>query len=292
MALDSVPACEKMLSKQGTGGYPKVMNNPLQVGAIPQHDIVETLNLEGAGRVVLVCEHAANAIPAELGTLGLNEEALHSHIAWDLGALAVAKTMATLLDSPLIAQRVSRLVYDCNRSPEAPDAIPEQSEYHEIPGNRGLSSAERDARVERYYTPFCDTLSTCIEQRIAAKTSPALVTIHSFTPVFKGERRDLDVGILHDSDARLADELLKCAEADGALTVRRNAPYAPRDGVTFTLTRHALPRGLLNVMIEIRNDLIANADSQQAMAERLSKYLRDALAALESGINGGARDAK
>jgi predicted N-formylglutamate amidohydrolase len=263
------------------------MNDLVQKGAVSPEDVVDVVNSMGAGRVVLVCEHAANVIPAELGTLGLNDEALHSHIAWDLGALAVAKAMSVRLDAPLIAQRVSRLVYDCNRSPDAQDAIPEQSEYQVVPGNAGLSAAERHARVARYYTPFCDALSACIEQRVVAKKLPALVTIHSFTPVFKGERRDLDVGILHDSDARLADEMLKCAEVDGALTVRRNAPYAPRDGVTFTLTRHALPRGLLNVMIEIRNDLIAQADSQKAMAERLSGYVNDALAALESDLNEG-----
>lgn len=263
------------------------MNNPIYTGVVSPDDVIEIVNPEGEGRVVLVCEHAANALPAELGTLGLSREALQSHIAWDLGALAVAKALSALLDAPLIAQRISRLVYDCNRSPDAADAIPEHSEYHEIPGNMGLSAAERQARIARYYDPFCAALSDSIAHRVAAKVVPALVTIHSFTPVYKGERRDLDVGILHDSDARLADEILKSAEMDGALTVRRNAPYAPRDGVTFTLTRHALPSGLLNVMIEIRNDLIADGDSQQAMALRLFAYLDGALAVLDGTADQG-----
>jgi predicted N-formylglutamate amidohydrolase len=248
----------------------------LKDGPTPD-DVVAVINPAGTGRVVLVCEHAANAIPPEFKELGLNEHALQSHIAWDLGALAVAKAMAARLDAPLVAQRVSRLVYDCNRSPNAPDAIPDISEYQKIPGNVGLSAADRLARTVRYYAPFCDALSACLEKRV----SPVLITVHSFTPVYKGQRRDVEIGILHDRDSRLADEILKCAGRNSERKVMRNLPYGPEDGVTFTLVRHALPYGLLNVMIEIRNDLIADENGQQAMALRLSEYVTNALSVLE-----------
>ena len=269
------------------GGAPKLMKDQSVQGGTWPGDVVAVTNPSGAGRVVLVCEHAANAIPAELDGLGLSEEARQSHIAWDLGALAVAEAMSVHLDAPLIAHCVSRLVYDCNRVPDASDAVPDFSEYQEIPGNTGLSAADRLARTVRYYTPFCDALSACIERRaeagpgVGAGTLPVLVTVHSFTPVYKGERREVEIGVLHDSDARLADEMLTHAQAEGELTVQRNAPYGPDDGVTFTLARHAIPRGLLNVMIEIRNDLIADPASQQAMARRLSGYVNVALTALE-----------
>jgi predicted N-formylglutamate amidohydrolase len=240
-------------------------------------DVVAVINPSGAGRVVLVCEHAANAIPSEFNELGLSEHALQSHIAWDIGALAVAQAMSAKLDAPLIAQRVSRLVYDCNRSPDAFDAIPEISEYQNIPGNIALSTADRQARTVRYYAPFCDAVSACLKARI----SPVLITVHSFTPVYKGQLRDVEIGILHDRDARLADEILKNAGRNTERKVMRNSPYGPQDGVTFTLVRHALPHGLLNVMIEIRNDLIADQPAQQAMAQELSRYVSDALSALE-----------
>ncbi|MCR4377894.1 MAG: N-formylglutamate amidohydrolase [Rhodospirillales bacterium] len=244
-------------------------------------DVVAVINPAGAGRVVLVCEHAANAIPSELNGLGLNEHALQSHIAWDLGALAVAEAMSAKLDAPLVAHRVSRLVYDCNRAPNALDAIPDISEYQKIPGNVGLSAADRQARTVRYYAPFCDTLSACLKKRVL----PVLITVHSFTPVYKGQRRDVEIGILHDRDSRLADEILKCAGRNSDRKVMRNLPYGPEDGVTFTLVRHALPYGLLNVMIEIRNDLIADVSSQQAMAIRLSEYVTNALSALENNAD-------
>ena len=254
--------------------------------ASPAPAVVDVLNPDGRGPFVLVCEHAANTIPADLGSLGLGHDLLATHIAWDLGALAVAREIARLLDAPLVAARLSRLVYDCNRPPTAGDAIPELSEVHPIPGNVGLSPAARRERVERVYLPFRDALTACLEARAAGPQPPALLTVHSFTPVFKGIPRDLHLGVLHDADSRLADALLALAAADGDLVVRRNAPYGPADGVTHTLATHAVPRGLPNAMLEIRNDLIATAEDQRAMAARLAGY---AMAARLAGYAMAAR---
>ena len=235
-------------------------------------DVVALINPSGAGRVVLACEHASNAVPPDLNDLGLSAGVLQSHIAWDIGALAVAEAMSARLDAPLIAHRVSRLVHDCNRYPTAKDAIPQVSEYQTIPGNVGLNPAERRERAERYYAPFFEALNTCLEHRVgtcaAGQALPVLITVHSFSPVYKGKERTVEIGILHDSDARLANEILKCADDGGKFTVLRNTPYGPEDGVTFTLDRHATPQRLLKVMIEIRNDLIAYAASQQAVGLR------------------------
>lgn len=230
-------------------------------------------NPSGAGAWVLVCEHAGNWLPPEFGDLGLAPDLLTSHIAWDPGALAVARAMSRILDAPLVAQRTSRLVYDCNRPPEAEGAMPEVSEVHRVPGNAGLSPAQRDARTQAVYVPFRDAVAACIDRQCQAAGDVAVVTVHSFTPVYKGVRRDVEVGILHDTDIRLADAMLAAAAADTGLVVRRNEPYGPADGVTHTLRTHALPRGLANVMIEVRNDLIADAGSQDAMAQRLARWL-------------------
>ncbi|NQV44779.1 MAG: N-formylglutamate amidohydrolase [Rhodospirillales bacterium] len=243
-------------------------------------EVVEVTNPSGAGDFVLVCEHAVNAIPPELDNLGLNSDALQSHIAWDPGAYPVAKAVSEKLDAPLVAPRVSRLVYDCNRDGAAESAVPERSEAYEIQGNRGLGEDERKARADQYYAPFHDAVTGVIEKRIGEGCAPVIMTVHSFAPVYDGETRDLDVGIIHDEDARFADAYLSVAEADATFKVQRNAPYSAADGVTHTLKEHALSRGLLNVMVEIRNDLIETAEGQQAMAERLSIYAKTALAAL------------
>ena len=250
------------------------------------NEVAGVTNPSGAGEFLIVCEHASNFVPAEFGNLGLDDAALDSHIAWDPGALAVAETMSALLDAPLVAQRVSRLLYDCNRPPEAESAVPAVSEVYAIPGNTGLSAADRQLRVDRFYAPFHDTLAGCIDRRLDAGRPPAIVTVHSFTPIYKGVRRETGLGILHDTDTRFADALLGTAKARTGLAVHRNRPYGPRDGVTHTLAEHGVARGLLNVMLEIRSDLIGDAASQAAMARWLSRCVAEALAVLTDTSEG------
>lgn len=241
---------------------------------------VELVNADARADILLICEHASNRIPLSLNDLGLDRPALESHIAWDPGAAQIARFLSRELDATLILQRFSRLVYDCNRSPQAADAILSHSDSWSVPNNEDLPHAERETRIREVYFPFRDRIAETLNARIESGRTPALVTIHSFTPVFAGRRRDLDLGILHDSDHRLADVLLDRAARDLDLTVRRNQPYGPEDGVTHTLAVHAIPRGLLNVMLEIRNDLVADAASQRHMAERLATCLTRALAAV------------
>ena len=250
------------------------------------NEVVGVTNRSGAGQFLIVCEHASKFIPAGFGNLGLEDAALNSHIAWDPGALAVAEAMSALLDAPLVAQRVSRLLYDCNRPPEAESAVPVVSEVTQVPGNTGLSAADREARVARFHAPFRDTLAGCIDRRLQAGHSPAIVTVHSFTPIFKGVRRETGLGILHDTDARLADALLEATKTRPGPASHRHPPSGPEGGGTHPLARHGVARGLLNVMLEIRNDLIGDAASQAAMARWLSRCLTAALAALADAPEG------
>lgn len=238
---------------------------------------VELVNTAARSGIVLVCEHASNFIPEDFSNLGLDDKTLNSHAAWDPGALAVAKLMSAKLDAPLVATGVSRLVYDCNRPLVAESAIPKKSEIYEIPGNVGLSNSDRAERAERFYQPFRAALKETLDSGIQ---KIAVISVHSFTPVFHGKPRKLELGILHDEDTRLADALLSVIRQEGSLNARSNDPYGPEDGVTYTLNEHARPRDLLNAMFEIRNDLIADDRGQQAMAERLTGYLQLALSAL------------
>jgi len=249
-------------------------------------EAVKLTNPAGTGNFLIVCEHASNHIPTSFAGLGLDDAALASHIAWDPGALAVAETMSSRLDATLISQRFSRLLYDCNRPPESVAAVPAVSEIYEIPGNTHLSAADRQARVDRFYVPFRDMLAACVDQRISKGRPPVLVTVHSFTPVYKGVRREVELGILHGTDTRLADALLDATKAGTGMTVRRNEPYGPADGVIHTLDEHAVSRGLLNVMLEIRNDLIADRAGQTRMADWLAGCLIRAVTALETGLKG------
>jgi predicted N-formylglutamate amidohydrolase len=241
---------------------------------------VAVVNPGGRGDVLLICEHASATLPERFGSLGLSPEALRSHIAWDPGALAVCRVMSKSLDAALIYQRFSRLVYDCNRPPEAPGAMPAQSEIFAVPGNLNLTAAERDARTAALYLPFHAKVAEAIAERKRAGRRTVLVTIHSFTPVYLGEMRAVEIGILHDTDSRLADAMLQASADTGLYRIERNQPYGPADGVTHTLKKHGLANGLKNVMIEIRNDLIADEIGQGVVADFMTGLLRESLADL------------
>ncbi len=252
---------------------------------------VEVEGDAGTAGILLICEHAGNCIPRSLGGLGLDEDTRRSHAAWDPGALQVAKRMSERLAAPLVWQRYSRLVYDCNRPPEAESAMPAKSEIYGIPGNARLTDAGRQARIDAIYRPFHDHVAALLNRFKESGRRPAIVTVHSFTPIFHGRRREVELGFLHDADARLADAMLAGSEHWSELVIRRNQPYGPDDGVTHTLRRHGIARGLPNVMIEIRNDLIDTPERQSAMADRLSTLMQDALDRLPAIDDAGRRPA-
>lgn len=232
----------------------------------------QIVNPNGSSSVVLVCEHATHFIPDAFQNLGLSPENLKSHAAWDPGAKAVAQYLSHTMDAVMVQGEVSRLVYDCNRPPSAPDAMPKSSEIIQVPGNTGLSTAEKAARVQTYYEPFRTALAHVISQIDA----PIIVTIHSFTPIYHGKQRDVEIGVLHDSDTRLADAMLATGANHCDRVILRNQPYGSEHGVTHTLTEHAIPNGYLNVMLEIRNDLITTQDQQSEMAHMIAIWLVDA----------------
>lgn len=242
---------------------------------------------DAPSRFVLVCEHASNAFPAPWGPLGLPEAAQRAHIAWDPGALGVARGLAARLDAPLVHAPVSRLIHDLNRAPDSPGAMPVRSEIWDVPGNTGISAQDRAARVAAVYAPFHAGLAGFVAQRIALGLRPVVVTVHSFTPVWHGQPRAVEFGVIHDdtrpSDDRLAREVLAAAWAMTDLRAELNAPYAATDGVTHLLRLHAVPYGLPHAMLEIRNDLIADPAAEAAMADLLAPVLARALAALDGG---------
>jgi predicted N-formylglutamate amidohydrolase len=235
-------------------------------------DPVILVNEGGSSRVVLVCEHAGRVVPRALGNLGLGEADLSRHIAWDIGAEAVSRRLSQKLDATLILQRYTRLAYDCNRPPEHPGAMPELSELTPIPGNVNLSATDRLARTESLYEPFHAAVRAVLD----AKTAPVFVTIHSFTRYFKGMVRDVELGLLHHADDRLALGLLRLmGELYPGIDTRINEPYGPGDGVAHTLDLHGNSRGITNVMIEIRNDLIAGAEGQATWAGLLGGLIEE-----------------
>ena len=237
-------------------------------------------NRTGRAPVVLLCDHATNAIPAALGDLGLSGEQLETHVAYDPGAAALTEAMARALDAPYVLCGYSRLLIDVNREPQAADSVVVENDGIRVPGNAGLSEQAYGARVAQIYEPYHAAVDALLEQRRQAGETPAVVAVHSFTPRIGGRRRPWDIGLIFNRDRRLARALvgeLVGASVSGRLTVGLNEPYSPDDRVYHTLARHAETRGLPCVMIEVPNDQLAGPDDQEQWADRLSQALRAAL---------------
>ncbi len=235
-------------------------------------DPVRIINADAGGSFVLACEHAGNLIPDALKGLGLSGRDLQDHIAWDPGAAGLTERLAALLDAPAVLQRYSRLLCDCNREPGAPGSIVERADGREVPGNARLNPADRQIRFDSLYHPFHAALEELLDERPHA----VLVTVHSFTPVMGGRRRDLHVGVIHEGKNPFAERLARILGAHENTVCRLNEPYAPEDGVTHTLARHGIARGLDHAMIEVRNDLLREEEGQALWAVRLARALRRA----------------
>lgn len=229
-------------------------------------------NERGAAQMLLVCDHASNHVPEEFAGLNLSDATLQGHAAWDIGAFDLARRLALTLDAPLVAAPASRLLVDPNRDVDAPDLIPEVAEHTPVLGNICLGAAARAARVANFHDPYHAAIEATLRMRADII---ALVSIHSFTPVLFGERRPWHVGVLHGQDRRVADVLLSALARDAALVTGRNVPYAPSDGVFYTMDRHA--NGRATAMIEVRNDLLRDEAGQCRMAHRLAEATREAL---------------
>lgn len=238
------------------------------------HEAVDVVNAEGASPFVILCDHASNAIPAAYGDMGLTATERASHIAWDPGALDVSRRLAELLDAPLIASNVSRLVIDANRDPDAPNLIWTLSEATRIAANENLPEAERQHRVAQFHRPYHDAVTALLDARDAAGQEAVLVCLHSFTPVFLGVARPWQIGLIHGRDEGFTRALGAAIAADApGLTIGWNEPYSAMSGVTYTLEHHGDGRALDATMLEIRNDEIQHPAGVEAWAARLVRTL-------------------
>lgn len=237
---------------------------------------VTTVNENGRGSFVLLCDHASNFIPEPFDNLGLTEDELRAHIAWDPGALGVSLVLSHLLDAPLVYSNVSRLIIDCNRQIQAPDLIPEYSEATPIPGNQGLSAFDRENRIALSHAPFHEAVETITRRRITAGRPTAVVSLHSYTPVYNGESRPWQLGLIYNTGNKLAKFALMSLREKTPYQIGDNEPYSPEDGVYYTLNRHGTERGLNTLMIEIRNNEITDTVSQEKWARLLAPVLADA----------------
>jgi predicted N-formylglutamate amidohydrolase len=233
----------------------------------------EIIEGDRAKGMVLIADHAGRALPDEYGDLGLPASEFDRHIAYDIGVETVTRALATILDVPAIIARFSRLLIDANRGEDDPTLIRQLYDGTVVPANYPLSHEERERRLERYYRPYHDAVGSVIASVAAASAvAPFIFSVHSFTPSMQGRARPWHAGILWDSDPRAVQPLIEMLSQDPMLVVGDNEPY---DGALRgdTLYRHAIVNGYAHVLLEIRQDLIADHKGAQAWAQRLQPIL-------------------
>lgn len=237
----------------------------------------EVYNQGGTSPVLLLCDHASNFVPRTLANLGLSEAELRRHIAWDIGIAEVTRILAQRLNALAVLSHFSRLIIDPNRSVEDPTLIPQLSDGVIVPGNRNLSAAQRQARFATFHQAYHGAVIGALDTIIARGQTPAIVSMHSFTPIIKGLERPWKIGILWNRDGRIPVPLIARLRAQG-LTVGDNEPYSGRDNHGYTLHVHAEPRGLANALIEVRQDLIDTHHGAAEWASLLGDTLDTVLA--------------
>ncbi|MCF3641127.1 N-formylglutamate amidohydrolase [Rhizobium sp. TRM95111] len=242
-------------------------------------DPVEWVNARAPSAFFLTCEHAGRAVPAALGDLGVPAAEMDRHIAYDVGAEGLSRGLAERLAAPLVLQRYSRLVIDCNRPFEAADCVVARSDGTDVPANAGIADWDRRRRYVEIHQPLHEAIAVALDQRRAAGRPTFLVSVHSFTPVMRasGAVRHFELGLLCNRDPRLAETLagaFRAAHPD--IGVRLNEPYVVDDVSDYTIPVHGERRGIPHVLLEVRNDLVADARGQEEWVDRLAGPLRRA----------------
>jgi predicted N-formylglutamate amidohydrolase len=234
------------------------------------HDAYELIGDPGTGPFLFTCEHATRRLP-EWEATPADLPLIEDHWGWDVGAADLTRELARLCGSGALLSRFSRLVCDPNRDPGEASFVVSEVEGHALSFNRGIDGAERERRRERYFDPYHAAIDGALAQRTAS-AEIRLCSIHSFTPVYDGCARPMEVGVLFD-DHEAHAELLVGALAGEGFAVARNEPYSGFAGLIYSARRHGRTNGVVYLELEVRNDLIATRERARATAERIARAL-------------------
>ncbi|SON57226.1 N-formylglutamate deformylase [Hartmannibacter diazotrophicus] len=246
--------------------------------SVPAFEPVEVIEGDLSRGLLLLCDHASNRLPPDYGDLGLPAAEFARHIAYDIGAAALTRALARGLGAPALMTTYSRLLIDPNRGEDDPTLLMRLSDGAVIPGNRYADAAERERRLQRFHRPYHLRIDAMLDEMLALGTVPVIIAIHSFTPFWKTFARPWHAGILWDRDPRLAVPLIQALESEAGLVVGDNEPYlgALKND---TMYRHGTMRGLAHALVEVRQDLIGDAEGVAVWTERFLRLLPPLLGA-------------
>ena len=226
-----------------------------------------------SSEIILVCDHASNALPPSYGSLGLAPKYLDEHIAFDIGAAGITRHISSVLDAPAVLSCYSRLLIDCNRKPGHFTSIPKVSDGIKIPGNQCLDIEETKWRYKAYFLPFHRAVETILEKFSNRGVVPVYVAIHSFTPTMDNYDRPWHIGLLWNKDPRLSKSLNAILSKWPGLIVGDNEPYSGRDPEGYSIHTHGGDRGIPHILIEVRQDLVSDQRGVVFWAERIGQAI-------------------
>lgn len=222
--------------------------------------------------MLVTCEHASAAVPPPLSPSADDAPWLETHWAYDIGAASVARRLADLAGSVAVLARFSRLVCDANRDVGDPTWIRASVDGHALSFNHAIDEAERERRHSCYHAPYHAEIDRLLRERTPSGADVLLLSIHSFTPVYEGEDRSMEVGVLFDRHAPIAERLEVELRREGFATAL-NAPYSGMDGLIFAAQRHGVAHNVVYLELEVRQDLIADHAAAVATADRIAAAL-------------------
>jgi predicted N-formylglutamate amidohydrolase len=253
---------------------------PATVPLLGRNDPAPFVVLQEHGRApaLVVCDHASRAFPHALDRLGVPELPSWLHIAWDIGAGELARGLAHALDAPAVLAGYSRLVVDCNRSPDDQEAFRTESDGWAIPGNQDLTQYERRLRLAAFFDPYHECIEAMLGGFRRDGTVPLVVAVHSFSPTLAGQARPWHAGVLWDHDAANAHRLLEGLRLQPGLVIGDNEPYSGKHPANYTIDHHAKAHGLPHVCIEVRQDLLSSPAGIERWVRLLSRIVGGILA--------------
>ncbi len=235
---------------------------------------VELIGVSAPGPGILICEHGGRHVPCKLDNLGLAASTMDEHIAYDIGAEATARLIANRLSVPLLIQRYSRLVIDCNRPPTAVDSMPALIHGTTVPGNRDLSDVDKQQRVDEIFTPYNNALTALIES-IECRWA---ISIHSFTAKLNGKQRPWEIGFLYRQDNKTSTKLASYLQSHYSdLNIGLNQPYTIDDASDWFVPQHGERLGIQHSLIEIRNDQIQTHEGQLHWAGLIAEAIEQTM---------------
>lgn len=254
----------------------------LDADEAPPYRIV---NPDATTPLLLVCDHASNAIPRALRRLGLDDADLGRHIAYDIGAARLTLDLARRLHCTAVLAGYSRLVIDLNRPPGDPQSILAVSDSTPIPGNHALADAAAAERAEALHWPYHHAVAAAFARLGPLGPAPLLFSVHTFTPSLGGLDRFWDAGVLWNRDPRFAEPLIDLLRRQPGLAIGDNEPYSGRQ-LAYTLDLHAGTAGLPACAIEVRQDHCVNEADLVCWTTLLGDALSAILAMPHMGRNG------